>query len=125
LADVADGLVVTDPNGAASLARSLEEVVSAAHEFAELRLAHVVSTGMTMLGPEDAERVVRLAAPGRLEDRLGMASMPGVDGTRTRLLAEIEHWRTMAANPAFDPVTVEACDIAARCAEGLYVSLGQ
>lgn len=125
LADVADGLVATDPDGAASLARALEEVVSAAHEFAELRLAHVVSTGMTMLGPDDAERVARLASPGRLEDRLGVASMPAVDGAQARLLAEIEHWRTMSANPAFDPVTVEACDIAARCAEGLYVSLGR
>jgi len=125
LADVADGLAATDPDAAASLARSLEEVVSAAHEFAELRLAHVVATGMTMLGPDDAARVGRLASPGRLEDRLGVASVPGVDGARTRLLAEIEHWRTMSANPAFDPVTVEACDIAARCAEGLYVSLAE
>ncbi len=125
LADVADGLAATDPDAAASLARSLEEVVSAAHEFAELRLAHVVATGMTMLGPDDSARAARLASPGRLEDRLGVASMPGVDDTRTRLLTEIEHWRTMSANPAFDPVTVEACDIAARCAEGLYVSLAE
>lgn len=125
LADVVDGLAATDADAAASLARSLEEVVSAAHEFAELRLAHVVATGMTMLGPDDAERAGRLAAPGPLEDRLGVASVPAGDGTRARLLAEIEHWRTMSANPAFDPVTVEACDIAARCAEGLFVALAE
>lgn len=125
LADVADELGAVDPDAAAALARSLEEVVSAAHEFAELRLAHVVATGMTMLPPDDADRASKLASPGRLEDRLRVASMPGPDGARDRLLAEIAHWRTLAANPAFDPVTVEACEIAARCAEGLYVSLDQ
>jgi hypothetical protein len=123
LADVADGLAATDEDAAAGLARSLEEVVSAAHEFSELRLAHVVATGMTMLGRDDVTRAARLSAPGRLSDRLGVAGFADADDARARLLTEIEHWRATAANPAFDPVTVEACDIAARCAEGLYVSV--
>lgn len=124
LADVADELGAVDPDAAATLARSLEEVVSAAHDFAELRLAHVVASGMTMLAPDDADRATKLASPGPLEDRLRVASVAGPDGARSRLLGEIDYWRTLAANPAFDPVTVEVCEIAARCAEGLYVGLG-
>jgi hypothetical protein len=124
LADVADGLRATDADAAAGLARSLEEVVSAAHEFAELRLAHVVATGMTMLGHDDVDRAGRLAAPGPLSDRLGVAALASPDDARARVLVEIDFWRTTGSNPAFDPVTVEACDIAARCAEGLYVGLG-
>jgi len=120
LADVADELATTDPERARQLARALEETVSAAHEFAELRLAHLMATGMTMLSRDDTDRVTRLVTPGPMSDRLGVASLPTAGRAQELMLAEIEHWRTLAANPAFDPVTVEACDIAARCAEGLY-----
>ena len=123
LADVADELAATDPEQARQLARALEETVSAAHEFAELRLAHLTATRMTMLSRNDTDRVTRLVTPGPMSDRLGVPSLPPAEGARELTLAEIEHWRTLAANPAFDPVTVEACDIAARCAEGLYATL--
>lgn len=123
LADVADELAATDPDRAAELARQLEATISAAHEFAELRLAHLTATGMTMLSRADQERATRLVTPGPLADRLGQPAEPDPDRARSLTLAEIDHWRTLAANPAFDPVTVEACTIAARCAEGLYTRL--
>jgi hypothetical protein len=78
---------------------------------------------MTMLGHDDVDRAGRLAAPGPLSDRLGVAALASPDDARARVLVEIDFWRTTGSNPAFDPVTVEACDIAARCAEGLYAAL--
>ena len=123
VADVADGLAADHPDAAASLARSLEQVVAGAHEFAELRLAHAASTGMTMLGLDDVDRAARLASPGSVTDRLGVSPATADAALRDVVLAEIGHWRTLGANPAFDPVTVEACDIAARCAEGMFAAI--
>jgi hypothetical protein len=120
---VAAELMTHDPDAARTLARALEEVMSSAHEFAELRVAHVVATGMTMLPGDETDRMAHLVAPGPLHDRLGSEPDPTPDGLRSAALTEIEHWRTAAANPLYDPVTVEACSSAARCAEGLYARL--
>lgn len=114
----------TNPDLAARITASLERTVSAAHEFAELRLAHLLATGMTMLPAGETERASRLISTAPVGARLGLDVGAGVDADRVRstALAEIDHWRRLAANPAFDPLTVEACSIAARTAEGVYAT---
>jgi hypothetical protein len=122
LADVASRSSASDPDRSAALARAIERTVAAAHEFAELRLAHLVATGMTSLPLEAAARAARLVAAGPIGDRLGLSEQPSSDDVRSAALVEIDWWRTYAANPTFDPLTVEACTIAARTAEGLYAA---
>lgn len=124
LAAISDEIATTSPAEAQAFARRLEHAVAAAHEFSELRLAHVAASGLTQLGREDVDRAQRLTMPGTTTDRLGIAPDTGSGGRRDAALAEIAHWRTLASNPAHDPVTVEACDIAARCAEGLFAAVG-
>jgi hypothetical protein len=123
LAGVVDELDEHDPDAARRFARELDEAASAAHEFTELRLAHVASSGLTLLGDIDVDRALQLTAPASLTDRLGLRPDLDEASRREAVLAEIGHWRTLAANPSHDPLTVEACEIAARCAEGLFVQL--
>ena len=116
LASIADQL----PESQAAVLRSaLERVIAGAHEFAELRLAHLVASGSTRLTSDDAARAQRLATAGAPARRLGLDPDTSSDVTLTAAYAEIGHWRQLAANPLLDPVSVEACAIATRTVEGL------
>jgi hypothetical protein len=122
LSGVADDLEASDPDAARRLRRGLDEVAAAAHELAELRLAHLVATGMTGLDDDEAATALRLTGGADATDRLGLDPDAGPDERRAAALAAIERWRTRGGHPGNDPVTTEVCDIAARSAEGLYVA---
>lgn len=115
-------LEVEDPDASTQLQAGIERVESGAHELAELHLLHLMLTGQVAF-PEDRMReIALLTTPAEPWKRLGL---PGPDRSETALaaLAGIERWRTAAAHPLADRVTVDACEVVARCYERVYADV--
>lgn len=123
LRTLARTLSAGNPAAAARLAAEVERVEASAHEFAELRLAHLVMTESLRLTPEEQEEVRRLTAPGAAPtERLGLSPDAPLRAVEAAALAAIERWRTRAEDPLGDPLLAEAAAIAARSYEGIYLA---
>ncbi len=112
LRSVALRLEATDPDRARQLDTEVERVESTTPAFAELRLVHLVRSGLAQFDDDENDELGRLTAP--MEGRVQM------DGRTS--LAGIERWRTRASNPLNDSVTTEACEAMARLYEERYVA---
>ena len=106
----------------ADLEAQIERVEAGAHELAELRLAHLALSGSARLSETEVAEVLRLTAPGDGPQRLGLDVGAPLDAVRDAALRGVERWRVRGENPALDPVTAQACEVAARSYEGLYVA---
>ncbi|MBI2169290.1 MAG: dynamin family protein [Actinobacteria bacterium] len=120
LGAVVGELSATDTVGAAQLERLLEEARASSHEFAELRASHLVMAGYTDLSAAEAADLLQLLTAPTPAERLGLDASRGLDAVSTEALSAVERWRQRGADPLSDPLTVEACEVAARSAEGLY-----
>ena len=91
-------------------------------EFAQLRVAHLVLSGVVRVS--DAERAeierVLLAADGA--SALGLPSDAPAADRRTLAITGIERWRTKASDPLADPALVETCETIARTYEGIFAA---
>ncbi len=111
-------------DGGTRLAAEVERVEASAHEFAELRLAHLVMTGSLRLSPEEEDEIRRLTTPERrLAEKLGLSPDAPTSVIEATALAGIERWRIRAEDPLADPLLAEAAGIAARTYEGIYVAV--
>lgn len=112
------------PRAADVLEADLERVAAGAHEFAELRVAHLVLAGDASVSDEEREEILRLTAPlqGRAS-RLGLAPDASDGDQRASALDAITRWRIRADDPRVDPDTREAAEIAARSYEGIYTAI--
>lgn len=120
---LAGELETEDPVAATRLQAGIERVESGAHELAELHLLHLVLTGQVVF-PEDRMReITRLTTDGEPWERMGLGSEAGHEEVRAAAVGGIERWRTAAAHPLSDRVTVDACEIVVRCYERLYAEV--
>lgn len=123
LRTLARSLSGLNPDAGARLAAEVERVEASAHEFAELRLAHLVMTESVRLTPEEREEVRRLTAPGATPaERLGLGGDVPSRVIEAMALVAIERWRSRAENPLADPLLAEAAAIAVRTYEGIYLA---
>lgn len=108
-----------DADRASRLAAEVEQVESASHEFAELRLLYLVLSGQVVLSEEETLEVTTLVGDGSGADRL--RATPGGEGaTRDVVLAAIDRWRRKGGHAKTDVETREVCEIVARTYEALY-----
>ena len=121
---IARELEALDPPRARLLAAEIERCEASSPDFAELRLNHLVLSGIVAFS-DDQDREFRLVtAPGKaVEERLGADVDTDPADLRSRALAGVERWRTQGAAPLADVAMREACETMAHTYESLFVQL--
>jgi hypothetical protein len=122
LRDLARRLRAADESAAAQLEREIERTEAGAHEFAELRLAHLAATGALPVSQEEQREIERLTRPASPAQRAGLTDDASADQLAGVAAAGVERWRTKASDPLADPLTAEAASIAVRSYEALFLA---
>jgi hypothetical protein len=112
LRGLAKRLAMADPGQGRRLETEIERAEAETAEFAQLRLVHLVRSGLVLFSDEEQAELDELTA------RNGQG---GTNLDVAAALAGIERWRTRASNPRNDPTTVEASEAMARIYEQAYV----
>jgi hypothetical protein len=113
-----------DSVAAHRLAAEIERCEASSPDFAELRLSHLVLSGIVAFNDDQRQEFAALRSRGgTIEERLG-----GILGTdhgalRESALAGVERWRTNGAAPMADVAMKEACETMAHTYENLLVEL--
>jgi hypothetical protein len=115
-------LAAVDPPGAQRLLLETERFEASTHAFAELRLVHMVLSGMLKMSPEAKAEISRLTGGGSAASRVGCPAGASEDDIRMAALTGIERWRQMASSPLIDRDSSDAYNIAVRSYEGIYVN---
>jgi hypothetical protein len=111
-----------DPAAGATIEAAVERAELSWPELADLRLAHLVLSGAARLSAQQAEEALRVIGTGPATHRVGLTDGVSPDVLRAALVEGVERWRTAAASPLADPVTVEACELIARAYESLHAA---
>jgi hypothetical protein len=113
-----------NPAGARQLAAEIERCEASSPDFAELRLRHLVLSGIVPFNDQQRDELGVLTAAGTgVEERLGADPAAAADVLRARALAGVERWRTYGAAPMADVAMREACETMAHTYESLFVEL--
>jgi hypothetical protein len=112
----------SDPVWAARLQAEAERIESAAFEFAELRLQHLVLSETVRLSPDEQAEVARVTGNTDFSARLGISADASASERQAAALVAIQRWRSRAADPFADSALVEAADTMARAYEAAYAS---
>ncbi len=124
LRSIARDLELIDPNKAHRLAVEVERCEASSPDFAELRLNHLVMSGIVTFDDEQRRELTVLMSPGAgAEARLGADQAFDHAALRSRALAGVERWRTSGAAPMADVAMREACETMAHTYESLFVEL--
>lgn len=110
------------PDAAREIGTAIEEIEASSHEFAELRLAHVVLSGTVAFTEEEVAELRRLTTAGTSAERAGLDPGESGDEVQRTALAAVERWRARGASPLADPELCDACEVMARSYEGLHTA---
>ena len=110
-----------DPGAAQQIEATVEAIEASAHEFAELRLAHLVLSGAVKFSDEEVDEARRMTSGGDARARLGLAADAPAGDVQAAALAGVERWRTRGASPMATPTLRDAAEVMARSYEGLYL----
>lgn len=108
------------PEAARRIAYECERIEASAAEFARIRAAHLIASGLVELGDDEQADLTRLLLGTTASQALGVSA----DGVRTAALDGVTRWRTRAEDPFADPPTREACEAGARTCEVFYAGTG-
>jgi hypothetical protein len=117
---LAQELRVADPVAASRIDRDGERIEASAVEFAQLRVAHLVLSGVVRVTEEERGEIERVLLAADGASALGLPGDAPVDDRRSLAVSGIERWRTKASDPLADPAFVETCETIARTYEGIY-----
>lgn len=119
---LAHDLRESDPAAASQIDREAERIEAGAVEFAQLRVAHLVMSGVVRVSDTERTEIERvlLAADGAAA--LGLPAGAPAEDRRTLAINGIERWRTKASDPLADPALVETCETIARTYEGIFAA---
>jgi 50S ribosome-binding GTPase len=120
LRKVARDLAASDPVAARELESRIERISASAHEFAELRLAHLVLSGAVRLPDDATAEVERMVAVGGPATRVGLDGDASPEAIRAAAVQGIERWRAQAEDPLTDRLLADVCEVMARSYEGIY-----
>ncbi len=124
LRSIARDLEATDPTAARHLAAEIERCEASSPDFAELRLSHLVLSGIVAFSDEQRRELSVVTSPVRgLEERLGLDTAADHAMLRAKALEGVERWRTNGAAPMADVAMREACETMAHTYESLFVEL--
>lgn len=113
-------MAVSAPALASDVDRQLEHIESSTVQFAQVRGAHLIGSGVVRLSADDRRELDRLFAGSDAASAVGLAPHSSVEEVRGRALEGISRWRTAAADPLADPAQVEVCETAAWVLETIY-----
>lgn len=117
---LAKDLESSAPDVARRIAYECERIEASAAEFARIRAAHLISSGLVELDDADQAELTRLLLGTTPAQALGVTA----DSVRNAALNGVARWRTRAEDPFADPATREACEAGARTCEVFYASVG-
>jgi hypothetical protein len=117
---VARRLAPSDPGSAHALENDIERLESGGGDLERLRLLHLVLGGFTGLGRSERDEVVRVNGDGSAAERVGASAGARPPDVQSLAAAGVARWRIRAADPAADPVTVEAAEATARSYEAIF-----
>ena len=121
---IAGDLHATDPAGARRLAAEIERCEASSPDFAELRLSHLVLSGIVAFSDEQRDEFGVLTSAGSgVEERLRVDRAADHATLRASALAGVERWRIHGADPMADTAMREACETMAHTYESLFVQL--
>lgn len=124
LRTIARDLEVVDMAGARRLAAEVERCESSSPEFAQLRLSHLVMSGIVSFTDEQRNELEALCdTTGSPERRLRAGDDIEHGALRATALQGIERWRTTGAAPMADVAMKEACETMAHTYESMFVQL--
>ena len=109
-----------DPALSAEVDRELERIEVTTVEFAQVRGAHLISTGAVQVTPDERTELERIVSGRSGPAVLGLADGASTDQIKSAAIAGISRWRTRAGDPLADPTTLEICDVAIRTLERTY-----
>lgn len=114
----------SDATAARQLASEIEQCEASSPDFAELRLSHLVLSGIVAFNDDQRHEFTALRTPGRgVKERLGGDADTDLGIMRSKALAGVERWRTCGAAPMADVAMREACETMAHTYESLFVEL--
>lgn len=121
---VQEAITANPRSGSARLRRTVEEILTSAHEFEELRLLNDLRTGELDLDDERRERMEALlgADGGALRTRLGLQAGTSTDEAYRALMSELDRWRQLGESPFADRQMQRAAAILRRTCEGMLVA---
>lgn len=121
---VADRLERRGVGAASELVADIERVEAASHEIDQLRLAHLVLTGLVTVDDDERQEIERLSAPGSLAEQAGAPDGASPDEIRSAALRGVERWRARIGDPFSDRRMIEAAEIISRAYENIYSRAG-
>lgn len=124
LRSIADRLEGHGVYAAAELVADIERVEASSHEIDQLRLAHLVLSGLVKMNDNEREEIERLSSGGSLAAQAGAPEGAGPDEIRAAALSGVERWRARTGDPFSDRRTVEAAEIISRAYENIYTRAG-
>jgi hypothetical protein len=120
LRSLAKELESSAPEPAQRIAYECERIEASAAEFARIRAAHLISSGLVELRDDEQAELTRLLLGTTPVQALGVSS----DAVRRAALDGVARWRTRAEDPFADPATREACETGARTCEVFVAAVG-
>ncbi len=112
------------PANGRKLAADIERCEASSPDFAELRLIHLVLSGLVAFDEDQRLELDVLTTPAAgVERRLGGDRDSDQGILRARALSGVERWRTLGAIPMADAAMREACETMAHSYESLFVQL--
>jgi predicted GTPase len=124
LRSVADRLERRGMPGSSDLVADIERLEVSSQEIAQLRLLHLVLTGLVEVDDAERSEIERLSATGSTAERAGVAATASPDEVRAAALAGVERWRGRLADPLSDRRAIEAAEIVSRAYEDIYARAG-
>jgi hypothetical protein len=110
-----------DPRVATAIDREAERIESSAVEFAQLRAAHLVTSGAVAVTEAERDELSHLLLDGTASVA-GLGPGASADDVRNAALVAVSRWRTRSGDPLADPTFVEVCETAARSYEAIYAA---
>lgn len=105
---------------AAEVERRVEEIEATTVEFAQVRAAHLVSSGVVTFATDEATELDRLLNGNGPAQMLGLSQAATSDEVAAAAMVGIARWRTLASDPMADSTFIEVCEVAARTLEQIY-----
>jgi hypothetical protein len=122
LRSVARSLTSVAPDLAGEVDRELERIEASTVQFAQVRAAHLVSSGAVNFNAKDTADLERLFSGAAPAGALGIVHTAPPADIATAALNAINRWRTRGADPLADPSLVEVCEVAVRTCESIYAA---
>lgn len=104
------------------LDREAERIEASGVEFARIRAAHLVASGVVRIRDADRADLERVLLANGPEAALGLGATASPEQVRAAALTAIERWRSRSGDPLADQALREVCETAARTCESMYAA---